>query len=1107
MVSSPDDCNDIVPIKSLKRKFDCLSDSLLEDDDNNVVTNLLEIYDSNVRPTDVAKVISDDVNIYNSLMGEVDDVLQPYGFSVRVDRGPNEFMVPKPPVDPSHGFCSPMGARHGGRSERSTAHSLRTLSEQQDPTGNVSSVFDAAQVGKFGSRCNGTERYQTWSRDSFQGRYSASFQRCDQFVAKNPVSGLGVSSGTKRFNLQGCCNTGSSAPKRGRVLQPLFSGSQAGRGNASYSESETFQQECEKDFVQNDQNTVSAGNGQTDRFSHVHRPERCFFPLSGSGQTQEIPEVLLPRGEFSIQLSPVRLSPLSNHVHTVRKGGTRGVVAQGASNCLVPRRFASVGTIAGAVYSQHARIDGIPEVYGVQRQLEKERALASVPSVLSGPASRHSDYDSDYYTGALGGYQTRASAVRPGWPNALQDGKETAGSFGISAPGCSSRSAVYEKASIVVREGAQEIRRRSASQQQIDLGSYRGFTGSGPLEQSLCRRGRCSDGAQGSGDDDLHRCVSLWMGRSDGLQHGARCVATGPQAAHQRVGDDGDLVGSATIRSESPGPSHTDYDRQRDSQGLYQPPGRSEVGTVQGLGPAHLALGLQPRALHQGTSCSRGEQRSRGYSLEGRPSRRQLESESRHTWPDLGQVRRGSGGPICVESQRQVSTMVFSVSDRRGSDGGQRARTGSMAGGAALRVPSLQVPAGAFEQVHAHGGEDDSRGPVRGEQRLVSPDGALDPGRALRLPAVARRSDAGQRADLGGPLDQGLQISGMDAYKARLLALGLCEHSVEVMQAARKCTTNSRYQGYWKCFVAFCARRRPTVNPYEADIVSIIRFVEECRRSRRWTFSSVKLCVSAITAFRGKIGDVSVFTHPLMKEYLRGADRLSADRITRAEVWDASLVLRALQDEPFEPMATAEIKWVSAKLAVLLALTTAARGSELAALTIRGLVFSTGDVMATVYPDPAFVPKTVTELYRRAPMVIRAFHPSPVTGEEERLHLLCPVRALRCYLERTSPFRQSDRLLVTYAVRRPGFALSSQRLAHWLVDGITEAYVRSNKPAPRLTAHSTRGTAVSIAVLSGVDWEVVRQAAAWLGDRTFLSHYFRNTAVNTVAEAVLRQAC
>ena len=449
----------------------------------------------------------------------------------------------------------------------------------------------------------------------------------------------------------------------------------------------------------------------------------------------------------------------------------------------------------------------------------------------------------------------------------------------------------------------------------------------------------------------------------------------------------------------------------------------------------------------------------------------------------------------------------YSLSPTDGAPLGASARTGSMAGGAALRVPSLQVPAGAFEQVHAHGGEDDSRGPVRGEQRLVSPDGALDPGRALRLPAVAGRSDAGQRADLGGPLDQGLQISGMDAYKARLLALGLCEHSVEVMQAARKCTTNSRYQGYWKCFVAFCARRRPTVNPYEADIVSIIRFVEECRRSRRWTFSSVKLCVSAITAFRGKIGDVSVFTHPLMKEYLRGADRLSADRITRAEVWDASLVLRALQDEPFEPMATAEIKWVSAKLAVLLALTTAARGSELAALTIRGLVFSTGDVMATVYPDPAFVPKTVTELYRRAPMVIRAFHPSPVTGEEERLHLLCPVRALRCYLERTSPFRQSDRLLVTYAVRRPGFALSSQRLAHWLVDGITEAYVRSNKPAPRLTAHSTRGTAVSIAVLSGVDWEVVRQAAAWLGDRTFLSHYFRNTAVNTVAEAVLRQAC
>ena len=204
-------------------------------------------------------------------------------------------------------------------------------------------------------------------------------------------------------------------------------------------------------------------------------------------------------------------------------------------------------------------------------------------------------------------------------------------------------------------------------------------------------------------------------------------------------------------------------------------------------------------------------------------------------------------------------------------------------------------------------------------------------------------------------------------------------------------------------------------------------------------------------------------------------------------------------------MSTADMGFVTAKLAALLALTTAERGSELTALTIQGLTFS-GDYKVTLFPDPAFVPKTVSELSRRAPVVIRAFHPDPRTPEQRRRHLLCPVRAMRIYLRRTSVGRRSQQLLLTYGGRSPGSALSSQRLAHWLVDGITLAYTTMGEPAPRLKAHSTRGTATSIAVLAGVDWEEVRQAAVWRGDLTFMKHYYRYVNVRSVADAVLEQA-
>ena len=208
---------------------------------------------------------------------------------------------------------------------------------------------------------------------------------------------------------------------------------------------------------------------------------------------------------------------------------------------------------------------------------------------------------------------------------------------------------------------------------------------------------------------------------------------------------------------------------------------------------------------------------------------------------------------------------------------------------------------------------------------------------------------------------------------------------------------------------------------------------------------------------------------------------------------------------PFEPMSTADMKFVSAKIAVLLALTTAARVSELTALTIDGITFS-GDFKVTINQDPAFAPKHVATLYRRVPVVLHAYFPEPKDSRERRRHLLCPVRAIRFYLQRTADIRRTQQLLVTYGGRTPGSALSTQRLSHWLRDGIALAYQAMGKQAPMLKAHSTRGMAASIAVLSAVDWDAIRDLVGWQGDKTFLRFYYRHVEVRSVAEAVLDQA-
>ena len=68
--------------------------------------------------------------------------------------------------------------------------------------------------------------------------------------------------------------------------------------------------------------------------------------------------------------------------------------------------------------------------------------------------------------------------------------------------------------------------------------------------------------------------------------------------------------------------------------------------------------------------------------------------------------------------------------------------------------------------------------------------------------------------------------------------------------------------------------------------------------------------------------------------------------------------------------------------------------------------------------------------------------------EEATAHLLCPVRALACYVKRTEALRKSQQLFVHYREHSQGLPLTKQRLSHWLCDAITQAYVSARAERP-----------------------------------------------------------
>ncbi len=64
----------------------------------------------------------------------------------------------------------------------------------------------------------------------------------------------------------------------------------------------------------------------------------------------------------------------------------------------------------------------------------------------------------------------------------------------------------------------------------------------------------------------------------------------------------------------------------------------------------------------------------------------------------------------------------------------------------------------------------------------------------------------------------------------------------------------------------------------------------------------------------------------------------------------------------------------------------------------------------------------------------------PPSEEDQELNLLCSIRELRIYIERSARFRQSEQLFVCFGGHTKGHPVTKQRLSRWIVDAITLAY-------------------------------------------------------------------
>ncbi len=134
-------------------------------------------------------------------------------------------------------------------------------------------------------------------------------------------------------------------------------------------------------------------------------------------------------------------------------------------------------------------------------------------------------------------------------------------------------------------------------------------------------------------------------------------------------------------------------------------------------------------------------------------------------------------------------------------------------------------------------------------------------------------------------------------------------------------------------------------------------------------------------------------------------------------------------------------------MALILALASVKRVGDLQALSISSSCLELGpnDCKVILKPRHGYVPNVLSTPSRAQVISLLVL---PITDGEQGPNLLCPVRALRIYLEHSSLFRQSEQFFVCFGGRHKGLPATKQQLSRWIVDALALAHTSEGIQCP-----------------------------------------------------------
>ncbi|KAI2645877.1 Tyrosine recombinase slr0733 [Labeo rohita] len=463
--------------------------------------------------------------------------------------------------------------------------------------------------------------------------------------------------------------------------------------------------------------------------------------------------------------------------------------------------------------------------------------------------------------------------------------------------------------------------------------------------------------------------------------------------------------------------------QQHCDRSVHQPPGWSTLPSYVANRPPSAPVESDAAEIAARRSYTRGAQPCSRPALTAVHPPWRMAAPPPDSPADLESIRRGPDRSVCLPG---ILPLLALLLPQRGSP--RQGRTGTqLASGAQVCLSPSEPP--CTDPVQDQGGRGAGSA---GCAILAHPDLVRRPHAPRDSPSLEDSPEEGPSFSGDGhnlaPASRSMEPARVASGRDTVDLAGLPQAVIETITQSRAPSTRQAYALRWGLFVDWCASRGE--DPQRCPIAVVLSFLQE-KLERRLSPSTLKVYVAAIVAYHDAVDGESTGKHQLVVRFLRGARRVNPPRPHLIPSWDLSVALRGLRGPPFEPLGSVELKFLSLKTALLTALASIKRVGDLQAFSVNEacLEFGPADSHVILRPRPGYVPKVPTTPFRDQVANLQALPPEEA---DPALALLCPVCALRVYVDRTRSFRRSEQLFVCFGGQQKGNAVSKQRLAHWV---------------------------------------------------------------------------